>query len=143
MQFSTSYEPTASRNPVTQKLGDDNYFKWSFEMEMYLTREDLWNNCKYTEEEFEEFVLGTRSPYKMKETMFIESKREVKNEYKLTPSKKIPMKSYSEATDSEEEPIWTRDQIDEKAAYKALKKFREREMENAVPQLDAVLRRNT
>ena len=120
MQFSTSYEPTASRSPVTQKLGDDNYFKWSFEMEMYLAREDLWDNCKYTEEEFEEMVLGPKSPYKLKQSKFIESKSEMRNEYKLTPTKKMPMKSLSDATDSEEEePILSREQIDEKAAYKA------------------------
>jgi hypothetical protein len=127
MQNSTSYEPTASRSPVTQKLGDDNYFKWSFEMEMYLTREELWDNCKYTEEEFEEFVLGPKSPYKLKQSKFIESKNEFKNEYKMTPMKK-KMKSLSDATDSEEEePIMFRETIDEKAAYKALKKFRERD----------------
>ena len=107
-------------------------------MEMYLTREELWNNCKYTEEEFEERVFGSNSPYKLKQSKFIESKKEM-NGYKLTPTKKMPMKSLSDATDSEEEePILMRGQIDEKAAYKALKKFREREIESAVQQLDAV-----
>ena len=59
MQFSTSYEPTAtlSRSPVTQKLGDENYFKWSFEMEMYLTREELWDNVLFTEDEYEEYLI--------------------------------------------------------------------------------------
>ena len=93
-------------------------------MEMCLAREDLWDNCKYTEEEFEEMVLGPESPYKFK-SKFIESKKEI-NEYKLTPIKK-PMKSYSDGTESEDEPLWTREQIDEKAAYKALKKFREKD----------------
>src|SRR5688572_24356739 len=63
MQISTSYEPTM-RSPVSQKLSDDNYFKWCFEMEMYLTREELWDNCIYDEDEYEEFIGGDRSPLK-------------------------------------------------------------------------------
>ena len=62
---STSYEPTI-RSPVSQKLGDENYFKWSFEMEMYLIREGMWDCCLYTEDEYEEFIEGDKSPLKPK-----------------------------------------------------------------------------
>jgi hypothetical protein len=91
-------------------------------MEMYLTREELWNNCKYTEEEFEERVFGSNSPYKLKQSKLIESKSEMRNEYKLTPTKKMPMKSLSDATDSEEEePILMRGQIDKKSCLQSVK----------------------
>ena len=66
MLNSSSYEPTSRLNPVSQKLGDENYFKWSFEMEMYLTKEDLWDNCLYTEDEYEDLLESANSPLKPK-----------------------------------------------------------------------------
>ena len=35
-------------------------------MEMYLTREELWDNCLYDEDEYEEFIEGDKSPLKPK-----------------------------------------------------------------------------
>ena len=51
MNRTTSYEPMVRQTGVS-KLADDNYFKWSYEVEMYLRMKELWNNCLTTPDEY-------------------------------------------------------------------------------------------
>ena len=62
MQTSSSYEPVMLKMQTgISKLGDDNYFKWSYEMEMYLKVKDLWKNCIYaTVEEYENRTVSVK-----------------------------------------------------------------------------------
>jgi copper chaperone CopZ len=74
--FSTSYEPTTNSKVVLQKLADENYFKWSYEMEMHLRSLGLWKNvCFETIEEYLKSLDGEEEPQEIK----LEPKKKAKS----------------------------------------------------------------
>lgn len=74
--FSTSYEPTANSKIVLQKLADENYFKWSYEMEMHLRSLGLWKNvCFEAIEEYWKSLDGEEEPQEIK----LEPKKKAKS----------------------------------------------------------------
>jgi hypothetical protein len=61
----TSYEPILAKGTGMNivKLAEDNYYKWSYEMEMMLKVKELWNCCQLTPGEY----IESLEKFKIKE----------------------------------------------------------------------------